>query len=120
MDNDVVFFGSIVIVTVAALIFRYFSRRMVFETARAVIDKSETVDPEAIAAITHGRPSPHADLRRGVLFLAVAAATAAAALVLGEAYLIRPLLGLAAFPGLIGLAYLAFAILLPAERGDGP
>lgn len=118
MDNNVAFFGSIVTVISAALVFRYFSRRMVFEAVRAVIEKSDTVDPETIAAITQGRSGPRADLRKGGLFLAVAIATTLAALVLDEAELIRPLLGLAFFPGLIGLAYLSFAILLPGGRED--
>lgn len=118
MNNNVAFFGSIVTVISAALVFRYFSRRMMFETVRAVIEKSDTVDPEAIAAITQGRSGPQADLRKGGLFLAVAIATALAALVLDVAELVRPLLGLALFPGLIGLAYLSFAILLPGGRED--
>ena len=118
MDNDQVFFGSIVVVIIAALVFRYFSRRMVFETVKAAIEKSDTVDAAAIAAITQGRSGPRADLRKGVLFLAVAGATAAAARILNEPDLIRPLLGLAAFPALVGLAYLGFHFLPSAGRGD--
>jgi hypothetical protein len=118
MDNDQVFFGSIVVVIIAALVFRYFSRRMVFETVRAAIEKSDAVDAEAIAAITQGRTGPWADLRKGALFLAVAAATAAAAKILNMPELFRPLLGLAAFPALVGVAYLGFHFLPSRGRGD--
>lgn len=118
MKNQLLFFASVTIVILAGLFFRYLERRQMFETIKAVIEKGDTVDPALIAAISQGRSGPQADLRKGVLFLALATATGAAALLIGRPEAIGPILGVATFPGLVGLAYLFFHLLKPARRED--
>lgn len=118
MKNELLFFVSLTIVLVTALTFRFLVRCLVFLTMKAAIEKNETVDPELIAAIGQGRAGPGSDLRRGMLFLAVALATVAAAFLLGREDALRPLLAVAAFPGLVGLAYLSLQWLQPASKED--
>jgi len=89
-------------------------------TIRAVIDKGHELSPELIRQI--GSPTPPSedrDLRRGVVSLAIALATAAFALSVGEEDAVRPLMGLAAFPACIGIALIAMHFLGSRKSGDG-
>ena len=112
MSDTLVVFGSItVLVTLSLFIagyFRHRNRNNVLEAVRLLTAKGEPIGPELIGALVQDRRPPHADLRKGVLFLSVAVATGIFAVVLGQVTAIRPLLGIASFPALIGLAYIGF------------
>src|SRR5687768_13756857 len=105
MSNSMIMVAGLVVVIVAALYLRYRERRLVFDTIRFAIEKSGEVDREAIAAMVSDRTAD-ADLRKGVLFVAVAAAGVVFAFAMPNEGALGPLLGLAAFPGFVGAAYI--------------
>lgn len=112
-DTLIVFGSATVMLTLSLFIAFYFraqNRRTVFEAMRLLTERGEPVSPELIEALVQDKPRPKADLRRGVVFLAVAAAVVFFAFSVGEAHAVGPLLGIAAFPGLIGLAYIGLHV----------
>lgn len=100
-----------------ALYFRNRNRQTVFETVKLISSRNEAIAPELIAALAQDR-QPYGDLRKGILFLCVAAAMVIFSLVLDEGDAIRPLIGIAAFPGLIGLAYIGFHLFASGNRDN--
>ncbi|MDE3117321.1 MAG: hypothetical protein KGL26_17120, partial [Pseudomonadota bacterium] len=99
-----------------ALYFRARNRRTVFDAIKLISERGEPVAPELIEALVQDKASPYADLRRGIVFISIAVATGVFAVVLGEGDAIRPLLGIAAFPGLIGLAYIGLHVFASDAR----
>ena len=94
--------------------FRYKSRSDLQQTIRLALDKGNELSPELIDRLGHPAPAKKApaknkDLRLGIMWLAVALAFAifGQAIPAEEANAI--LLGIAAFPLFIGLAYLLIA-----------
>lgn len=114
MSDTLIVFGSFTLMVCVpmalALYFRARNRRTVFDAIKLITERGEPVAPELMEALVQDKSSPYADLRRGVVFLAIAVATGVFAVVLGEGDAIRPLLGIAAFPGLIGLAYIGLHV----------
>ena len=86
-------------------------RREMQETVRYSLDKGQTLPAElveALARAARGRiATAHTDLRTGVIWLAVAAGIATFGWAVGfeENEAVGPLLGIAAIPGFIGLAF---------------
>ena len=85
------------------------------ETLRMAYDKGQPVPPEMIEALQadKARPSPDRDLRRGIILLAIAGALVFFGFMMNgiaetEGHAFWPIVGSAAFPGFIGLGYLAF------------
>ena len=120
MSDTLIVFGSFTLMVCVpmalALYFRARNRRTVFDAIKLITERGEPVAPELMEALVQDKSSPYADLRRGVVFLAIAVATGVFAVVLGEGDAIRPLLGIAAFPGLIGLAYIGLHIFASDAR----
>lgn len=82
------------------------------ETLRVAYEKGQPVPPEMIEALQSDRPKPplpDRDLRRGIILLCVAAAIVVFALVVGQYEEHgHGFAAVAAFPGFIGLGYIAF------------
>jgi hypothetical protein len=85
------------------------------ETLRVAYEKGQPVPPEMIEALQSNRlrPQPDRDLRRGIVLLCVAAAIVVFGLMVGqipetEGHATWPMVGIAAFPGFIGIGYVAF------------
>lgn len=112
-------FAMIAAIVIAPRYFRSQERQKLQETMRAAIDKGQSIPPEVIAAITNDvsspKPpsSPQRDLRRGVVWLAIAIGTAAAGLVVGmsEPDATYHFLGIAIIPGVLGGAFLTLFFL---------
>ena len=92
---------------------RFKTRQEMQLTVRAAIESGQTLSPEVMQQITDAINPPHSDLRRGILFLAVALGFVALALAMGEEDAFGPLMGIAAFPALVGVAYLVLSRLNP-------
>jgi hypothetical protein len=110
-----VVFGSIAVVTIAAFFFSYRKRRIVYDAIKVAIEKTGAVDAALVEAIIRDKVGPNADLRKGIVLIATAAAVVVFALTIGEEDAMRPLMGLASFPGFVGLSYVAFHFFAPRE-----
>lgn len=108
-------FASIVLIIATPFYFRYRNRRVIYEAIKTSVEKTGEADPKLIAAITHDTVGPHADLRRGVLLLCLAAALAAIGVFADADMLGAPLWSIALIPGLIGAAYISFHFFAPRE-----
>lgn len=109
MSDTFVVFGSITVVVALAifipLYFRQRNRQTIYETIGLITAKDQAVSPELIEALVRDRIPPKADLRRGVVFLAIAAAMCVFAFMVDDDGAVWPLIGIASFPGMIGLAF---------------
>ncbi len=104
----IVLFGSFVAIVWLVSHFNFKKRHTAHETLRHAISNGQTVSDELIEKMSYLTDPVRADLRRGVLFIAFGAAV----LVLGvivtsqEGEPVGPIIGVASFPVIIGLAYL--------------
>jgi hypothetical protein len=95
--------------------FRSRERQKLQETLKAAIDKGQPIPPEMIDAMvteTRTPPSPQRDLRAGIIWLAIAGGVAAMAFAASfeEPDWFYHMIGFAALPGFIGLAFLAMGL----------
>lgn len=117
------FFAMVVAIVVLPGYIRARSRSQMLDTLRVAYEKGQPVPPELIDSInTDPSPSPagrtpreraEADLKRGVILVAVALAFVvfgwAVSFEESDAY--YPMLGMAAFPGFIGVALIVFGLM---------
>lgn len=108
-------FASIVLIVATPFYFRHRNRRIIYEAIKTSVEKTGSADPKLIDAITHDNVGPHGDLRRGILFICVAIAFVLMHILSPQDDLGLSFLAIAAFPGLIGIAYVAFNFFAPRE-----
>ncbi|HOZ26745.1 MAG TPA: DUF6249 domain-containing protein [Hyphomonadaceae bacterium] len=107
----IAFFGAIVLIIWMVQHFAARKRSEAFQTLRFAIEKGQPLTPDALDSMAR-ISSPIADLRRGIVFVAIAAGFASFATIMGtsgdrDAYdVMRALYGVATFPLFIGLAFL--------------
>ena len=116
-------FGTITAIIVGPTYFKSKERQEMQATVRAAIDKGQPLPPEVIEALgkeaTRNIPSRTRDIRRGIIWLATGIGIAAFSLIndlrgFGDDWNDGPnfdggLLGLAAIPITIGLAYIVLS-----------
>ncbi len=87
-------------------------REAALETVRAIVEKTGEVTPELIKAIDRPQKSKHADLRKGLILIAIALAFVGLGQMIpaGEEAA-GPMMGVALFPGLVGIVYVLFHFL---------
>jgi hypothetical protein len=109
-----VFIGFFAMIVSLAWLFQHFALRKrteAFQTLRLAIEKGQPLTPETLEAMAR-ISSPIADLRRGIVFVAIAAGFATFASIIGWNAtgefrdVVRGLYGVATFPLFIGLAFL--------------
>ncbi|ODT63189.1 MAG: hypothetical protein ABS77_04690 [Phenylobacterium sp. SCN 69-14] len=106
-------------ITAIVIVPRYLKsleRQRLQDTLRASIEKGAELPPEVVQALTSDAkppPSPYRDLRAGIIWLGVAVGFAALGFAVSfeEPDALYPLLGVAAFPGFIGLALVALSFI---------
>ena len=96
--------------------FRFKARRDMQETFRVALDKGQELSPELVDRLGHPKPPKDRDFRLGIIWLALAVGLALLAFAIPEEDALRPMLGVAAFPLVIGVAYLILNKF--AKRGD--
>ena len=103
----VTFFAMIVAIVWLTMHFGLKRRVEIHQTLRLALEKGQPLPPETLEALTR-MGNPLADLRRGIIFVAVAGAFAAVAGIVSspEPDAVHPLLGVAVFPLFVGLAFL--------------
>lgn len=116
-DSIIVFivFISIASIVMAAFYFNYKKRRVVYDAIKTAIEKTGSVDPALVESIMSENIGPNADLRKGIILIAVAAAFGMLGYLIPEENALGPMLGVAAFPGFVGLAYVVFHFFAPRE-----
>lgn len=102
----IVLFITITIVLSVWLYFRHHTRTELQRTVQMAIEKGQELSPELLDRLGQPKTSGNVDLRRGIIFIGIGAAFAVFAFVLNQDEAIRPLLGISAFPSLLGVAYL--------------
>lgn len=107
------------VMAITPMVLRSQERARMHETIRRLHENGETISPEMVAALQGGSDisglmsglrTPMADLRRGMILVAVALALVVLGFVIdaGSPHYtpVWPIIGGAAFPGLIGVAFL--------------
>lgn len=123
----VALFSIAPVIILIVMLFRSRQNAELQKTVREAISQGKDLTPETIKALGVRPRSPYSDLRRGIVLIAVAVAF----LVLGygaqstvsmhtdEAVgVVAPMLGVAAFPGLIGLAYILMHFFLRGKNEE--
>ena len=105
-----VMFIALAVVLGLLLYFRHKNRAELQATVRQAIEQGQQLSPELLERLGQPTQSEHADLRKGAIAIAIALAFAALAFGVSQedAEALGPMLGIAAFPFLIGLAYVGF------------
>lgn len=114
-----IIFGSIASIFIAPRYFKSQERQKMADTLRVAIEKGQPLPTEVIEAMSSNvrspgmPPSPQRDLRTGIIWLGVGVGIAALgfALSFAEPDTLYPLLGFAAFPIFIGLAFVLLSFL---------
>lgn len=112
LDEDIVIpivlFGGLTIVMCFYFWYRYRSRADAQQTIRLALDKGQELSPELVDRLGHPRASKDKDLRVAIIWLALAAGLVLIGFAVpdGGADALRGLLAGAAFPFVIGIAYL--------------
>lgn len=104
----IVLFVSIAVIFSLWFYFRYKSRVATQQTFQMALEKGSELSPEFIKRLAESEPKPHKDrdLRRGLIWLALGIALLILGAAINEPDALGPIMGSAAFPGLIGVAYL--------------
>lgn len=97
---------SVAVVLSLVFYFRYKARNATQQTIRTALDKGQALTPEIIESLGQPKRPPNADLRLGLIWLAVGIACGLFGVILGEEDAVRPFLAIGAFPFIVGLAYL--------------
>lgn len=100
-----VMFITIGVVLGLFFMFRHRSRAELHQTVRNALERGQELTPELIERLGQPRQSAHADLRKGLIWLAIGLGCILFGVLIDEEDAVRPLLGIGAFPLLIGVAY---------------
>lgn len=110
------FFTMIAALVIVPRYLKSLERQKLQDTLRAAVERGQPIPPEVVEAMTldaRPKPSPERDLRVGVIWLGAALGLAVLGLVVGvdEPDATYPMLGVAAFPAFIGLAFILISVL---------
>ena len=86
--------------------FGFRARREMQNTIRMALDKGQELSPELIDRLGHPKKPKDRDFRLGVIWVAAAIGFAMLGFAIPEEDATGPILGVAAFPFMIGIAYL--------------
>ncbi len=109
-------FAMIAAIVIAPRYFKSMERQKMAETLRAAIDKGQPIPLEMIEAMSSdvkAPPSPKRDRRVGIIWIGIAIGFAVMGALIGatEPDVFYPMLGVAAFPGFIGAAFIVMSLL---------
>jgi hypothetical protein len=113
------FFAMIAAIVIAPRYFRSIERQKLADTLRVAMEKGQPLPTEIVDAMSSnvratGLPaSPQRDMRTGIIWLGIAAGFVALGAIAGfeEPDVTYWMLGLAAFPGFIGLAFVTLGLI---------
>jgi len=99
--------------------YRYKTKKAVLHVLETMTQKGESITPATIHALGIQPRSAHADLRTGIILIALALAFFALGAMIGEEDAMRALSGIAMFPLLIGIAYVGLWVFI-GRKNLGP
>ena len=103
----IVMFISMAVAFCVLFWFRFKTKEGMQQTFRAAMDKGQELTPEIIDRLGHPKPAKDKDLRLGIIWIAVAVGVTAFGFgIPDEDEVARIFMGIAAFPLVIGVAYL--------------
>lgn len=105
-------FAMIALVLCSYFFFRHRARQEVQQTVRIAIERGQELTPEVLEAVSGEVAGGFRDLRRGIIWLALATALGVLSFAVEE----PQVLGVAAFPLMLGIAYLALWRLNPGNK----
>lgn len=108
-------FAAITVIVVLYFFFSHRTRAEFQRTVRAAIEQGQQLSPELLARLGEWPTGRQADLRRGVIAIALGLGIAAFGLLVGEEDARQPMLAIGALPFLVGVAYLGLWKLTPRE-----
>lgn len=111
----IVLFLVIGLVICTFFYFRHRSRQELQLTLRAAIERGQELSPQVLEALSGDLGGPERDLRKGALWLAMAIALGLMSWAMSE----PDLLGPAAFPLMLGIAYVGLWLFNPRKNTDG-
>jgi hypothetical protein len=109
-------FAMIAVIVVWPRYLKSQERQKMAETLRAAIERGQPLPAEVVEALATDvkpKPSPQRDLRTGMIWLGVAVGLAAMGIAIGfeEPEATYPMIGVACFPGFIGVAFIIMSVL---------
>lgn len=115
-------FGAAVAIIWIVMIYMSRNRRVFFEAVRSAFERGVELSPEMIKTLGAPRATKYADIKWGIIWIAVAGAF----LVLGwagsmseEAWeMMWMCAGIAAFPGFVGLALLGYGLVMLRNKDE--
>ncbi len=102
-------FAALTVIFSLLFWFRFRSRSEMQQTIRSAIDKGQELTPELVESLGKPeKPVKDKDLRLGLIWLAIAAGIALFGVAMGtiEEEVMAIMAGIAALPGMIGIAYM--------------
>ena len=111
-------FTMITVIFSSLFYFRYKSRHDVQETVRAAMESGQQLTPEVLETLSDAIGSKFGDLRRGLISIALAVGFVALSQAVGDEEAGSAMLGIAAFPLAIGIAYVGLWF-FTSKRGSG-
>lgn len=114
----IAFFAIIPVIVWAVSAYRYKSHAETVRVLDTMASKGDTITPEIVAALGVRRRSKHADLRTGLILIAIAVSTAILGALIPDAEATRIFFGFASFPFLVGLVLVALWVLITRKAED--
>ena len=108
----IAFFAVAPLIVWAVCAYRYKTKQSVMQVLDSMVHKGETVTPATIHALGIRPRSRYADLRTGIILIALALAFFLLGFLIGEEEAVRGLSGIATFPLLIGAAYVGLWVFI--------
>ena len=102
----IVAFVVIGIVSIMVTYFRHKTRMGTEKTIRLALEKGNELSPEMLERLANPKKGTGADLRRGMVSVALGIGFVIFGFMVDDEEAIRPLIGIAMFPMFIGFAYL--------------
>lgn len=113
-------FCSVALIFIFAFYFGQRKQAEVQQTIRKAVENGSQLTPDLVRSIGAPKMPHNTDLRRGIILIAIAVAIALFGWSVSyyDDEGMMAMLGIAAFPGLVGLAYLGFHFLTPPQDRD--
>ena len=108
-------FAMVVLIVWAVVAYRYKSHAKSMRVLEAMAGRGDPIDPELVRALGVKGRSRHADLRTGVVLLAIGLATVVFGFGVDSP---SEFIGFGAFPGLLGVVFIGLWALVTRREND--